>query len=238
MPVVKNACSQFMPGGKIVTETVITVRGEFSHRYPAERAILSASVSFDGEDREAIITETADTASTVREHLAELKHDGAITSWSSDRVQIWAERPWNQDGQQLDPVTHASIGFRLVFTDFDELGRFLSDFSSTAGIAFQQIEWELTDATRTTATAEVRSRAVKDAVSKATVFAQSIGLGSVRATALADPGMLGDQAASSGSPTTFAIDARMAKSSGDPQLSVNPEDIEVTALVDARFLAT
>ena len=220
-----------------MTETTITVRGEFSRRYPAERAILTASVSFDGEDREAIITETADTASTVREHLAELKHDGAITSWSSDRVQVWAERPWNQDGQQLDAVTHASIGFRLVFTEFDELGRFLSDFSTTAGVAFQQIQWELTDATRTTATAEVRSRAVKDAVAKATVFAQSIGLGTVRATALADPGMLGDQT-SPLSPATFAMDARMAKSSGDPQLSVNPEDIEVTALVDARFLAT
>ena len=74
-------------------------------------------------------------------------------------------------------------------------------------------------------------------MTKATVYAQALGLATVRAIAVADPGMLGDQT-SPLSPATFAMDARMAKSSGDPQLSVNPEDIEVTALVDARFLAT
>ncbi len=54
------------------------------------------------------------------------------------------------------------------------------------------LTWDLTDATRTSANTEVRSRAVKDAVAKAAVFAQAVGLGSVTAIALADPGMLGD----------------------------------------------
>ena len=220
-----------------MTETVITVRGEFSRRYPAERATLLTSVAFDGEDRESVVDRASTGAEELRDHLATLKATGAITTWSSDRVQIWAERPWNSEGVQLEPVTHAQISLRAVFTDFDELGRFLSDFATTAGVAFLNIEWQLTDATRTTATAEVRSRAVKDAVAKATVFAQSIGLGTVRATALADPGMLGDQA----TPTfTGGYEPRMMKAAdvgGGPELSVNPEDIEVTAFIDARFIA-
>lgn len=217
--------------------TVITVRGEYSARYPAERATLTASVAFDGEDREAIIEATAAAAASFREHLVELKADRSITSWSSDRVHIWSDRPWNQDGVQLDPVTHASIGFRVVFSDFDELGQLLTDFATEDGIGFQFISWDLTDATKTTATAEVRSRAVRDAVAKATVFAQSIGLGSVRATALADPGMLGVQSSGESPTADMNLAAFRSKSADAPELAVNPEDIEVTARVDARFTA-
>ena len=220
-----------------MTETVITVRGEFTRRYPAERATLLTSVAFDGEDRESVVALASAGAEELREHLTTLKANGAIATWSSDRVQVWAERPWNSEGMQLDPVTHAQVSLRAVFTDFDELGRFLTDFATTTGVTLQHIEWELSDATRTTATAEVRSRAVKDAVAKATVFAQSIGLGTVRATALADPGMLGDQA----TPTfTGGYEPRMLKASDTgtgPALEVNPEDIEVTAFIDARFIA-
>ena len=226
-----------MPGGKIVTETVITVRGEYSSRYPAERAILSAAVSFDGEDRDDVVTRTSAGGFTLSEEFSRLKEAGSVTTWSSERLQLWSERPWNNEGVQLDPVTHAHLGFRIVFPDFDALSELLSAFASTEGISFQNIDWELTDATRTMATAEVRSRAVKDAVAKATVFAQSIGLGSVRATALADPGMLGDQGSPSSEPVLFAANARMAKSGGNPELRVTPDEIEVTALVDARFIA-
>jgi len=220
-----------------VTETVITVRGEYSSRYPAERGILSAAVAFDGESRDDVVTRTSEGAFALREELARLKDAAAITTWSSERLQVWSERPWNNEGVQLEPVTHAHLGFRAVFSDFDALSQLLTDFAATAGIVFHTIDWELTDATRTMATAEVRSRAVKDAVAKATVFAQSIGLGSVRATALADPGMLGDQGSASPEPVMFAASARLAKSGGNPELQVTPDNIEVTALVDARFLA-
>jgi uncharacterized protein YggE len=65
--------------------------------------------------------------------------------------------------------------------------------SSVDSVTVGSIDWALTEARTTGVTAEVRSRAVKDAVAKASVYAQSIGLGSVTAVAIADPGMLGDQ---------------------------------------------
>ena len=88
--------------------------------------------------------------------------------------------------------------------------------------------------------AEVRSRAVKDAVAKASVYAQSIGLGSVTAVAIADPGMLGDQVRGGGD--AAAVSFMRAKAGGagasEPTLSLKPEDIEVASVVDARFVAS
>lgn len=223
-----------------MTETIITVRGEFQARYPAERATITGSVALDGEDRADVFARVSDIAAIVRERLAELKFAQSITSWSADRVQLWAERPWNNEGIQLDPVTHARVGFSATFTDFDALATWIGDSATTDGITFADIAWQLSDATRTAATAEVRSRAVKDAVAKATVYAQSIGLGTVRATALADPGMLGDQAGSTNDSMSRAMYKTMDIGSvgGGAELSLKPEDIEVSALVDARFVAS
>jgi uncharacterized protein len=98
----------------------------------------------------------------------------------------------------------------------------------------------LTSVTETAVTAEVRSRAVKDAVAKASVYAQSIGLGSVTATAIADPGMLGDTPAGGGGIQHMAERSMMKASfdsGGGEPLALKPQQIEVSASVDARFVA-
>ena len=73
-------------------------------------------------------------------------------------------------------------------------------------------------------------------MAKASVYAQSIGLGSVTAVALADPGMLGDQVRGGGTPEASFMRAKSV-GGGEPSLSLKPEDIEVSAVVDARFVA-
>src|SRR5690606_38818497 len=118
---------------------------------------------------------------------------GPITWWSSDRLSIWSERPWNTEGKQLPTVFHAEVAFRAKFSDFDELARWIERVASVPGVTISHIEWSLTDERRTSVIAAVREAAVKDAVDKATTFAASVGLSSVRAVALADPGLLGDQ---------------------------------------------
>jgi uncharacterized protein YggE len=148
--------------------------------------------------------------------------------------------PWNSDGKQLPPVFHAAIDFTAKFKDFEALARWVESAAGIDAVTIGSIQWDLTDSTRTSATSEVRSRAVKDAVAKATVFANSIGLGRVTAIALADPGMLGDPA---GSGTSSPVFARVAMKSsfdggGASPLALKPEEIAVTSAVDARFLAT
>ena len=221
-----------------MTDTVITVRGEFSAWYPAERATVVASIQMDGAARDEVFSRATAAADEVRESI-ELLHDsahGPVTWWSSDSVRVWSERPWNNEGKQLDLVYSAAIGYRVKFSDFAALALWVEQVSAIEGGTISSVSWDLTDATRNAVTTEVRSRSVKDAVTKASVFAQSIGLGSVTAIALADPGMLGDQS----SAAAQDVDFRMMKVGGvqnDGSLQLKPEEIEVSSVVDARFVA-
>jgi uncharacterized protein len=226
-----------------VAETTITVQGEYSAWYPAERATVSVSVLTDGADRDAVFARALEASISVRGLIEPIfdKSAGPITWWTSDSVRVWSERPWNNQGAQLDPVFHAAVDFTAKFREFDALARWVESAAAIDAVTVSAIEWALTDATRTSATVEVRSRAVKDAVAKATVFAQSIGLGSVTAIALADPGMLGDQSSSGGGMQPVfargAMKSAMLSSPGTPQLALKPEEIAVASAVDARFIA-
>ncbi len=82
---------------------------------------------------------------------------------------------------------------------------------------------------------DVRTRAVQDAAAKAFVLARAAGLASVRAIAIADPGMLGTPDNASGGGMMLASAARIMKSGGE-SLEFAPAEIEVSARVDARFL--
>ena len=83
---------------------------------------------------------------------------------------------------------------------------------------------------------EARRRAVENAVAKATVYATSLGLSTVRPVALADPGMLGDGSA----PVQPAqpLFARAALDSAGESLTLKPEEIVITVQVHARFAAS
>ena len=227
-----------------MTDTIITVQGEYSAWYPAERATVGAGVHCDGAKRDDVFQRALVAAEAVRASI-ESMHDtdvGPITWWTSDSVRVWSERPWNNEGKQLAPVFHAAVDFTAKFKDFDALARWVETVAAIDAVTVGSVVWDLTDATKTSATVEVRSRAVKDAVAKAQVFAQSIGLGSVKAIALADPGMLGDPSAGGGGmPAPMfrgAMKAQAFDSAGAPSLALKPEQIAVASTVDARFIAS
>jgi uncharacterized protein YggE len=223
-----------------MTETTITVQGRFSAFYPAERATVEVAVHHEAGRRQAAFDATTKAAAVVRTAIEAL-HDpaaGPVTWWASDSVQVWNEKPWNTDGKQLPPVFHARVTFTAKFSDFAALARWIESVSSVDSVTVSSISWALTEARTTGVTAEVRSRAVKDAVAKASVYAQSIGLGTVTAVAIADPGMLGDQVHGNGpAEAGFLRATKMSGGGSEPALSLKPEDIEVSAVVDARFIA-
>lgn len=219
--------------------TVITVQGHFTAWYPAERATVRLTVGVDGAKRESVLTSATAAVHTLTESVKKL-HDadaGPVTWWSADRIRVWAQRPWNNEGKQLAPVHHAALAVTVKFNDFDALADWLTEAATIPGVAVEGIEWALTEAKRVSVTTEVRSRAVKDAADKARVFAQAIGLGQVTAVAIADPGMLGVTGGGDSPAPTMLRARAMASSSGAP-LDFTPEDIEVSASVDARFEAS
>lgn len=223
--------------------TIITVQGQHTERYPAERATLRLSVNFDGSGREPVFAEATVTAETLREALTPLHNStaGPVVSWSSDAVRVWGDRPWNNEGKQLAMVYHAVINFTAKFSDFDALSRFVESAAKTEGVTVGGLEWALTDQRQLAVDTEVRTGAVADAVAKATAYARAIGLSRVTATAIADPGMLGEQSGGGGGGYELASASRsfmkMDVGGGGAELSLNPEDIEVSAAVDARFVA-
>ena len=227
-----------------MSDTTITVQGEHTERFAAERAVVISSVHTDGPLRESVFARAVEASDALR-NLIEGIHDaedGPILSWSSESVRVWSERPWNNEGKQLAPVFHSAVDFSATFVDFDALARWVEAAAAIDAVTIGSVSWDLTDETRARVSSDVRTKAVEDAVAKATVYAAAIGLSAVRAVALADPGMLGDPSAGNGGmpAPVFARGAlkSQAYDSGAPQLAFKPELIVVSGAVDGRFVAS
>lgn len=222
-------------------ETIITVQGTASDWFDAERATVEVTVAHDGAKREPVFEATTMVGAEVTAALKELEVAGAITRWSSDRIRVWSNRPWNNEGKQLAPVYYASLSASARFQDFDALSAFVERFATVTGVTIASIDWDLTEERRLAVTSEIQSKAVQDATVKATTYARAAGLTSVTPVAIADPGMLGDASASGGSPMPAPRGAgkmMMAMDAGGGQLTFTPDRIEVSASVDARFRAS
>ncbi|AEE44779.1 SIMPL domain-containing protein [Cellulomonas fimi] len=219
-------------------ETVVSVEGCCEHRHPAERGTVTLTVGFDGPDREAVVRRTTGEHAWLAEVAQQLHAppSGAVSSWSSGRVRVWAERPWNTDGRQLPLVHHAAADLTMTFRDLELLERWVEDAAVRDGVTVQGVEWDLAHETRTRLTADAQVRAVQDAAAKASVYARSLGLTAVRPLAVADPGLLGDGARPPVEPL-FAARSMVAPDAGGG-LDLRPDEIVVSVRVHARFAAT
>lgn len=222
-----------------MTETVITVQGTARAEYAPERSILSFTIAADGPDRADAVDRVTAALDRVSSAIA-ARHDatsGPVTAWSADRVSVTAQRPWTNDGSVAPIVHRAAVSGRATVTGLDALPELVEAIAAEELATIDGLEWSLTEGRRTSVLTEVRSRAVKDAVTKATIYAQSIGLGSVHAVALADPGMLGDPGAGNGPQPRMERVAMMASDARGGAFSLRPEPIVVEVAVDARFVA-
>lgn len=222
-----------------MSEVTITVRGEHEDHIPAEVGVARVSVRLDGPQRESVMTDASTLALQIREELQALEASGALIRWSSDRVSIWSDRPWSQDGKRLALVHHASVGARAEFSDFAALSEWVTKVSEREGISVDGITWELTPDTSRATEREVASQAVQVAVDRATAYAAAIGLTGVTALEIADVGLLSKASPESGQGSPKMMRAMMASDmGGGPALEFEPQPIIVTAAVEARFAAS
>lgn len=221
-----------------MAETIITVRGRFEAKHPAERATVHLSLGFEGPARDTVVSATT---SRQRQVVAEITamHDpaaGPVTWWTSDQLTTWSERPWNKDGKQLPLVHHSAVALRVKFSDFSRLGSWITDLSTRDGVTVKGIDWALTESRRLALAADARKRAVQDAKAKASDFVTALGLTTFSALAVADPGMLAEGLMFRGEEAVAYTRASATGTDGAALLT--PEDITVSAAVDARFSAS
>jgi uncharacterized protein YggE len=221
--------------------TEITVRGSYSAFQPPERATARVTLGFEGPQMQPAYDRVVRDLDTVKASIVEI-HDperAPVTWWSTQHVRTWANRPWNQEGKQLPLVHHASVGVQVKFRDFAVLARWVGGHvERTAGFSLDGVDWALTEQLRHQLARDVRARAVQDAAERAQEYADALELGPVRPVALADAGMLGNglHPTTGGAGPAF-MRAGGAAEDGAAVLALSPEDIEVAAVVDARFVA-
>ena len=216
--------------------TEITVRGSFAAFERPERGTVHATIAYGGPAMEPVYSRVARDLDAVKASIAPLdnKDNGPITWWSADQLRTWSNRPWNKDGKQLPLVHHASVGFEVKFRDFGVLSRWVGEhIANTEGFRVTHVEWALTAKRREALQKEVRTRAARDAVTRAQEYADALGLGQIRPVAIADAGMFGKRPENGPSVAYM----RASAVGGAPEVELVPEHIEVSAEVDARFVA-
>ncbi len=182
-----------------------------------------------------MVERAQERAASVQDGLVAHLRSGEVSEWSSARVSVWSDRPWNNEGAQLPLVHHAAVELSATFTDAGALSWWLGDVAESDDVQVTAVEWRLSPTTRARVEREVAADAVHVAVERATAYADALGLASVSAVEIADAGLLG---AHPEQPAPFA--ARMMAASGPaggPSFSLQPPEIVVTSVVEGRFRA-
>ncbi len=220
-----------------MSDVTITVRGENETRVAPERATIHVTVRAEGPERAAVVEQAMSHAEPVRQGISEREGAGSIVEWNSKRLSVRAERPWNSDGKQLAPVYYASIDLNATFIEASELSIWVSEISAWDGVEVGWVNWHLTPQTRADAEREVASSAVGVAVQRAQAYAAALGLASVTPVEIADTGLISREQ----SPAPQMMKARGAafamSADSAPAMEYEPEDIVISATVEARFIA-
>ena len=221
-----------------MSDVTVTVRGEHEARLAPERATIRVSVRAEGPERAAVVDRVMRLVEPVRESITARQESGSVVDWSSKRLSVRAERPWNNEGKRLAPVYYASIDLTATFAEASELSIWVSDVSPWDGVELGWVDWHLTPETTARVEREVAAEAVRVAVARAQAYATALGLGDVVPLEIADVGLI--------APTPTQPMAGMAKARGAALMSADagggsmeyePDEIVISATVEARFLA-
>lgn len=216
-----------------MSEVIITVRGEHEVRVAPERATVHLSVSLEGPERGNVVERALAAAAPVRAGIESRRAAGSVTEWTSQRMNVYADRPWNSEGRKLAPVYRASIDFTATFSDFSEMSVWLTEISTDDGLSVGSVDWHLTPQTEREVEREVATQAVGVAVSRAQAYAEALGLQTVTPREISDRGLMSTDSAAV---TSVAMRGMAADSS--PAMDFQGEEITISATVEGRFTAS
>jgi len=224
----------------------ITVRGTATTAHPPEFATVYLAASAQGSERGEVHERADVAAKAITQAITPLvdADRGPITQWSSEQLRVDTYREYQGKHDREALVHQADVSFRVRFgggdawTDgFARLGAWLGAVVAVEDVAVRHVEWSLTDERRAQLTEQVRSDAVRDAQQRAAGYARDLGLTIVRPVAAADPGLLGRSVEHGGAVPAAGGAVRYSMKAGGMDVNFAPEDIEVGAAVDMRFIA-
>ena len=206
----------------------ITVRGESHTDAPAELGTVHVAVRASDKDATAAYERVVRRTAELSAELTTLQDSGVVLRWSVDPVSRWSDHE-PKSSRRLHEVRQT---VRFTMPGPEHVADWLSAVADDESLESHGVQWSLTDETSGRLRREVMAAAVADARVRAQDYADAAGLGPPRLTALSDTGLLG----SGGGAEVFS--ARL-RSGGAEDLgqTVRPEDIRVSAEVEARFTA-
>lgn len=222
-----------------MSEVTITVRGEETVRIAPERATARITLRTEGSERASVVDEVMRSAEPLRDGLSAREDAGTLLDWTSTRLSVRAERPWNSEGRRLAEVFYASIDFTATFAEASELSTWISDVSMQDGVEIGWVNWSLTTETRARIERDVAASAVSVAVVRAHAYAAALGLTTVVPLEIADNGLISSGASTAPPHLMKARGAAFAaESSADAGMAYEPDEIVVSATIEARFIAS
>ncbi|MCB0942297.1 MAG: SIMPL domain-containing protein [Mycobacterium sp.] len=216
-----------------MTVVEINVRGSHTVTLAPERATVHATVGIEGPAPEPVFEAVAAGLAEVVRSLEESHHAkrGPVTWYAVDQVRRGSHRPWNEQGEQLPLVYSATVSIAAKFRDFDELARWVAWSATVEGLSIRYVHWALTERRRIAVERKTRQQAVRDARRRAQDYADALDLGPVSVREISDTGL-----GRPGGPAPLAMRAAAAAPGGDaPEFVLRPEDVEISAHVEAGF---
>lgn len=220
-----------------MSDVTITVRGENETRTAPERATIRVTVRTEGPERASVVDQVMRLSEPIRSSITQRKDAGTIADWTSKRLAVSADRPWNNEGKRLALVFRASIDFSATFSEPSELSLWVSEISAWDGVEVGWVDWHLTPETRARVEKDVASSAVGVAVARAEAYANALGLTNVTPLEIADVGLISHGQAPGAPQMLKARGAAFAAADSAPTMEYEPDEIVVSATVEARFNA-
>lgn len=192
---------------------------------------MHAAITADGPSAEPVFQKVVDALAEVRFSLESRHHPrrGPVIRYAIDQVRTGSHRPVTHEGVQSPAVHTAMVSVSATFNDFDDLAVWVGWCSQVDGFAITVIDWALTVANRGKIERRARQKAVRDAKRRAQDYADALDLGPVEVSSLSDPGLGGPVA------RKVVMAAAMSAPGGPENIVLRPDDVEITAEVDAVF---
>lgn len=204
----------------------ITVTGNSQMTLPAECVAVSLSAGFTGSDRAGVVADTAALVERIRVRLSDAVADGR-----GREVRLSSLRTWtNVSDNKHATVRHvAEVRGSFVLDDLSTVGPLLGELAGIDGVQIGNLDWQLTEDTLKAIQPDVLKAAFEHAVQRAEWIAAAAGLGAVEAVAVRDD-----------APPRFArpmLARAMMADSAAPSIDLDPEDVDVSVLLNVDFEA-